>query len=220
MLDSYLTLLGFVALGMAVKAGGALADEPGGRFEERLPDFKRIIPTGATIEKLDTGFKFTEGPVWDAGGSFLLFSDIPANKILQWRPGAKACTFRDPSGNSNGLTLDKSRRLIACEYSTRRVTPTELDGTVSILADHYQGRRLNSSNDVVVQTDGSIYFTNPSFGLGDTPKWKELPSNGVCCITPNGALTLLVDDFKMSNGLAFSSPAREVPDWSVPPEAF
>ena len=169
-----------------------------------------IISEDAALEQIATGFRFTEGPVWC--GDYLLFSDIPRNRIARLhmrRYGPEVTTFRSPSGNSNGLTLDRSGRLIACEQSARRVTRTEVDGTISVLADRYQGRRLNSPNDAVVRSDGSIYFTDPSFGLGNPPKWKEVPSNGVYRIAPDGELTLLVDDFKMPNGLAFS------PDESV-----
>ncbi len=166
---------------------------------------REIVPEKAALEQVATGFGFTEGPIWC--GDYLLFSDIPRNRIVRLhmlRHGPEVTTFRSPSGNSNGLTLDRSGRLIACEHSTRRVTRTEVDGTVSVLADRYQGKRLNSPNDVVVRSDGSIYFTDPSFGLGNPPRWKELPSNGVYRIASDGALTLLVDDFKMPNGLAFS----------------
>lgn len=165
----------------------------------------RIVPEGATAEQVATGFGFTEGPVWC--GDYLLFSDIPYNRIVRWRrlsQGPQVTTFRSPSGNSNGLTLDKSRRLIACEHSTRRLTRTEPDGAITVLAERYQGKRLNSPNDVVVRSDGSIYFTDPPYGLADLTAWKELPFNGVYRLAPDGELVLLVDDFDRPNGLAFS----------------
>ncbi len=164
-----------------------------------------IIPEGAMVEQLATGFGFTEGPVWC--GDYLLFSDIPQNRIVRLRmlsEGPEVTTFRSPSGNSNGLTLDKSRRLIACEHSTRRLTRTEIDGSITVLAERYQGKRLNSPNDVVVRSDGSIYFTDPPYGLARLTAWKELPFNGVFRLAPDGELVLLVDDFDSPNGLAFS----------------
>ncbi len=175
------------------------------QIEEFDKKIRQIIPEKAILEQVATGFGFTEGPLWC--GDYLLFSDIRRNRIVRFRmrsEGPEITTYRSPSGNSNGLTADRSGRLIVCEHSGRRVTRTEVDGSVSILAERYDGRRLNSPNDVVVRSDGSIYFTDPSFGLGSPPKWKELSFNGVYRITPDGELVLLADDFKMPNGLAFS----------------
>ena len=165
----------------------------------------QIVPEKVSLEQVATGFGFTEGPIWY--GDALLFSDIPRNRIVRWHmrgEGPEVTTFRSPSGNSNGLTLDRSGRLIACEHSTRRVTRTEVDGSVSVLAERYQGRRLNSPNDVVVRSDGSVYFTDPAYGLTNLTAWKELPFNGVYRLAPDGELVLLVDDFDGPNGLAFS----------------
>ena len=169
-----------------------------------------IVPEDGIIEQPATGFTFTEGPVWC--GDYLLFSDIPCNRIVRLvrhSYGPEISTFRTLSNNSNGLTLDRSGRLIACEHSGRRVTRTEADGSITVLADSYKGCRLNSPNDVVVRSDGSVFFTDPSFGLGNPPKWMEAHSKGVYRITPNGELVMLMDDFNMPNGLAFS------PDESV-----
>lgn len=165
----------------------------------------QIVSKDEGLEQIATGFGFTEGPIWC--GNHLLFSDIPRNRITRLRllaEGPEITTYRNPSGNSNGLTLDRSGRLIACEHSTRRVTLTETDGTVKPLATQYQGKRLNSPNDVVVRSDGSIYFTDPPYGLKDLSAWKELPFNGVYRISPDNSLELLVDDFERPNGLAFS----------------
>jgi len=165
----------------------------------------QIVPEDAEVEELATGFGFTEGPVWC--GDCLIFSDIPNNRIIRWRrlnEGPEVTTLRTPSGNSNGLTLDKSRRLISCEHSTRRLTRTELNGSITVLAEQYQGKRLNSPNDVVVRSDGSIYFTDPPYGLTNLTDWKELPFNGVYRLAPDGELVLLADDFDRPNGLAFS----------------
>jgi sugar lactone lactonase YvrE len=173
--------------------------------EVRDTALREILPEGTTVEQVATGFGFTEGPVWR--GDCLLFSDIPQNRIVQLRflrEGPEVTTFRCPSGNSNGNTLDGSQRLITCEHSARRVTCTEPDGTIKVLADTYQGKRLNSPNDVVVRSDGSIYFTDPPYGLRNLTEWKELPFNGVYRRAPDGQLQLLVDDFERPNGLAFS----------------
>jgi gluconolactonase len=156
----------------------------------------------APIEKLSGDFKFTEGPVWVAANNELRFSDIPANRIVRFHDG-KFTTFRTPSNNSNGLTLDKQGRLIACEHGLRRVTRTEADGTLSVLAERYEGKRLNSPNDGVVKSDGAIYFTDPPYGVKQEE--RELNFQGVYRISPDGkALTLLVKDFIKPNGLAFT----------------
>ncbi|MBA7611195.1 Gluconolactonase [subsurface metagenome] len=175
------------------------------QVEEFDSKMRHIVTKEAALEQIATGFGFTEGPLWC--GDYLLFSDIPRSRIVRLcmrSEGPEVTTFRSPSGNSNGLTLDRSGRLIACEHSTRRVTRTEIDGSVSVLAERYEGCRLNSPNDVVVRSDGSVYFTDPSFGLGTPPKWKELSCNGVYRVAPDGELGLLVDDFELPNGLAFS----------------
>lgn len=154
------------------------------------------------VEKLAGGFQFTEGPVWVAVGHELLFSDIPANRIVRFKDGT-CDTFRKPSNNANGLTLDRQGRLIACEHGLRRVTRTETDGAITVLADHYQGKRLNSPNDAVVRGDGTIYFTDPPYGV--RYEEREVDFQGVYRISPDGkTLTLVVKDFHMPNGLAFS----------------
>ena len=166
---------------------------------------RQIVSEEVTLEQIATGFGFTEGPVWL--GNYLLFSDIPQNRIVRWRmlsEGPEITTFRSPSGNSNGLTIDRSGRLIACEHSARRVTRVEIDGSISVLAERYEGRRLNSPNDVTVRSDGSVYFTDPPYGLENLTAWKELPFSGVYCCLPDGKLVLLTDDFDRPNGLAFS----------------
>jgi len=166
---------------------------------------KSIVPEDAMVEQLAGGFGFTEGPVWHQGS--LLCSDIPNNRIIRWRmlgEGPEVTTFRTPSGNSNGLTLDRSGRLIACEHSARRVTRTEPDGRITVLAERYQEKRLNSPNDVVVRSDGSVFFTDPPYGLAGLTAWKELPYQGVYRLAPDGELVLLVDDFDRPNGLAFA----------------
>ncbi len=155
----------------------------------------------AEPKRIATDLKFTEGPVWHPDG-YLLFSDIPANTIYKWNPDGKLEKFRSPSGNANGLTFDGQGRLVACEHGNRRISRTESDGTVVTLADKYQGKRLNSPNDVVVKSDGSVYFTDPPYGV--QPNERELDFQGVFRIAPDGTLTLLLDDFVKPNGLVFS----------------
>jgi gluconolactonase len=163
---------------------------------------KSLIEPGDP-EQLASGFEFTEGPIWMPGG-YLLFSDIPADRIYKWTPEGGTEVWRAPSGNSNGLTIDRSGRLIACEHGNRRVSRTEDDGSVVALASSYQGGRLNSPNDVVVKSDGSIYFTDPPYGIDAEPERREQACNGVYRIGPEGDLELLADDFDRPNGLAFS----------------
>jgi gluconolactonase len=169
-------------------------------------EFIDIVQEGSTVERLARGFIFTEGPVWDSAGGYLLFSDIPGNRIVRWTPGEGVSDFRAPSGKSNGLALDRQGRLIACEHANRRVSRTEEDGSVVAVASHYKARRLNSPNDVVVKSDGSIYFTDPPYGLN--PMFgavgePELPFYGVYRVAPDGDINLLVSD-SVPNGLAFS----------------
>jgi gluconolactonase len=166
-----------------------------------------LVSDGGDIKRLVTGFQFTEGPVWDASRSCLLFSDIPANRIYKWAPGEPATIFREPSGNSNGLTFDRDDILITCEHGTRRLGKVEEGGTYTVLADRYLGKRLNSPNDAVVKSDGSIYFTDPPYGI--KPEEQELKFQGVYHLDPDGQeLTLLVDDMERPNGLAFSPDER------------
>jgi gluconolactonase len=191
---------------------------------------KSLIEAGDP-EQIATGFEFTEGPVWHPDG-YLIFSDIPASRIYKWTPDGMVTIWREPSGFSNGLTLDYERRLIACEHGGRQVSRVAADGTVVTLADSYGGKRLNSPNDVVVKSDGTIYFTDPPYGLtppyGPSVQEREQPCNGLYRITLDGALELLVDDFDRPNGLAFSadesilyvddSPRRHVRAFDVRPD--
>ena len=154
----------------------------------------------ASLVQLTTGYQFTEGPVWRADGT-LLFSDIPANRIYT---GEKE-VFRDPSNQSNGLTLDLEGRLIAAEHRTRRVTRTEKDGTVTVLADSFEGKKLNSPNDVIVRNDGMIFFTDPPYGLEGGIKNSELGYSGVYALDPaTRKVTLISKNFNKPNGLCLS----------------
>ena len=166
---------------------------------------KEIIPERLIAEQVASGFGFTEGPVWC--GDYLLFSDIPRNRIIRLdllSNGPEVTTFRRPSGNSNGLTLDRSGRLIICESTTRRLTRTEIDGSITVLAERYDGKRLNSPNDVVVRLDGTIYFTDPFYLSGNPPPPEELGFKGFFSVTPDGELHLLAHDYIFPNALAFS----------------
>jgi len=191
---------------------------------------KSLIEAGDP-EQIATGFQFTEGPVWHPDG-YLIFSDIPANRTYKWTPDGVVTIWREPSGFSNGLTLDHQRRVIACEHGGRRVSRVAADGTVVTLADSYGGKRLNSPNDVVVKSDGTIYFTDPPYGLappyGPSVQEQEQPCNGLYRILPDGVIELLIDDFDRPNGLAFSadesllyvddSPRRHVRVFDVRPD--
>jgi gluconolactonase len=172
------------------------------RLEDASPLFRRLL---GMLERVAGGFAFTEGPVWR--GEDLLFSDIPNSRTVRYRPlpeGPEITTFRNPTGNANGLTLDLQGNLIACEHSTRRVSRVDASGNVHTLADAFEGKRLNSPNDVVVRSDGKVFFTDPPYGLRNLSEGKEQPHNGVYRIDPDGSLHLLVADFELPNGLAFS----------------
>ena len=190
-----------VIIGLAFTILGLCLAQGDGTIVEKSPEFRTLIPADAKIEKIAGGFQFTEGPVWHKDGS-LLFSDIPVDTIFKWKPNSDLVVFRKPSGNANGLTLDRDGRLIACEHGNRRVSRIGKDGKITVLASYYEGKRLNSPNDAVVKSDGSIYFTDPPYGV--QPKGRELDFQGVYRISPSGELTLLVDDFDRPNGLAFS----------------
>lgn len=175
-----------------------------------------IVPLGARVERLAEGFGFTEGPVWVRDG-YLLFSDIPNNVILKWHPVTRVSEFLTNAGaeasgspkgaqiGPNGLTLDREGCLIICEHGNRRVTRLENDGQRTILAKDFQGKRLNSPNDVAVKSDGAIYFTDPPYGLAgrDNDPAKELPFNGIYRIFGE-TVELLHDGLTRPNGLAFS----------------
>jgi len=163
----------------------------------------------ASVEQLATGLRWAEGPQWFGDGRYLLFSDIPNDRILRWDEcSGTTSVFRAPSNNANGLARDRQGRLLACEHLTRRVTRTEYDGEVTVLADRFEGKRLNSPNDIVCARDGSIWFTDPLFGI--VGWWEGAPAESetpwaVYRIDPaSGALQRVIDDLAAPNGLAFS----------------
>jgi gluconolactonase len=165
------------------------------------------------LEKLADGFLFTEGPLWDRRGQRLLFSDIPGNRIVQWSRAAGTAVFRAPSNMTNGLAWDREGRLLCCEHATSSVTRTEPDGRITVLACAYQGKELNSPNDLVVKSDGAIYFTDPTYGRSEyygVPRAPQLGFRGVYRLAPGSELTLLADDFAQPNGLCFSADEKRL----------
>jgi gluconolactonase len=174
------------------------------------PAFKKYHVVLSSVERLWTGSRWGEGPVWLGDQRCLLWSDIPNNRVLRWDEETGAVTiFRKPSNNANGHTRDRQGRIIACEHLGRRVIRHEYDGGITVLADRFEGKRLNSPNDVVVKSDGSIWFTDPPFGLyGFTEGEKavpELPHTNVYRVDgQTGAISLVADDIDHPNGLAFS----------------
>jgi len=177
------------------------------------PRFAKYVHGLAAVERLATGFRWAEGPVWFGDGRFLLWSDIPNNRIMRWEEETGAVSaFRRPSNFANGNTRDRQGRLITCEHGARRVTRTEYDGRITVLIDRFNGRRLNSPNDVVVKSDGSIWFTDPKFGLlsdyeGERAE-SELPPNVYRLDPSTGAATVVEGDMVAPNGLAFSPDER------------
>jgi gluconolactonase len=174
---------------------------------EKKNTVQDILDDSAKLEKIAGDFQFIEGPIWHPDG-FLLFSDIPANIIYKFASNQQVEVFRRPSRKANGNTLDKENRLLTAENENRRVSRTEKDGKVITLADRYEGKRLNSPNDLVVKSDGSIYFTDPSYGVSKDR--EELGFYGVYRLASDGKLTLLVKDLVLPNGLAFSPDEQKL----------
>jgi gluconolactonase len=173
------------------------------------PGFAKYRVFNAAVERLVQGCRWSEGPVWFGDGRYLLWSDIPNDRILRWdEETAAVSAFRKPSGNANGNTRDRQGRLVTCEHLGRRVTRTELDGSITVLADGFGGKRLNSPNDVVVKSDGAIWFTDPPFGIagnyeGDQAK-AELHPNVYRIDARSGEIALIADDMNGPNGLCFA----------------
>ncbi len=182
--------------------------------ESRDPRFASVVGTSLTIEKIAGGFLFTEGPLWHAAGRYLLFSDIPGDHLRRWSASGGIGTFRKPSGQSNGLAWDREGRLIACEHAASRLTRTEADGDITVLASTHSGKDLNSPNDVIVKSDGAIYFTDPTYGRDagyGNARPMQLGFRGVYRVAPHDqSLSLLVDDFEQPNGLCFSPDEKHL----------
>lgn len=173
------------------------------------PRFAPYVLGSAAVERIYTGARWTEGPVWFGDGRYLLFSDIPNNRILRWTEETKEVSvFREPSNNCNGNTRDRQGRLITCEHLTRRVTRTEHDGTITVLADRFEGKRLNAPNDVVVHSDGHVWFTDPGYGILMNYEGKksefELPTAVYRLNPDSGEVTVVTTDQEKPNGLCFS----------------
>ncbi|MBI3474782.1 MAG: SMP-30/gluconolactonase/LRE family protein [Acidobacteria bacterium] len=218
------------------KSPKVVVSETAPQIIRKDPAFDEILPADAKIEKLAGGFLFTEGPIWvpraDDTDGYLLFSDPNNNLIYRWTQDGQLSIFMTKSGyrgmdigeygqpGSNGLTLDKQGRLTINQHGNRRVVRMEKNGQLTVLADHYQGKRLNSPNDLVYKSDGALYFTDPPFGLPksfDDPR-KELPFSGVYRVSPDGKdITLLTTDLTGPNGLAFSPDEKYlyVDDWAT-----
>src|SRR6476646_11720067 len=173
------------------------------------PSFTKYRLPLASVERLYTGCRWAEGPVYFGDGRYLLWSDIPNNRVLRWdEESGNVTVFRKPSNNANGHTRDRRGRLVACEHDARRVVRTEYDGSITVLADKYKGKPLNSPNDVVVKSDGSIWFTDPTFGIlgyyeGYLAK-QELPMNVYRVDSTTGEMTVVEGDVNRPNGLCFS----------------
>ncbi|MDE3765058.1 SMP-30/gluconolactonase/LRE family protein [Sinorhizobium meliloti] len=184
-----------------------MADSP--HYDIRDERFRSLIVGSAALEELYRGCRWAEGPVWFSDLDCLIWSDIPNQRMMRWTPDSGASVFRSPSNYVNGNTRDRQGRLISCEHGGRRVTRTEHDGRITVLADSYEGKRLNSPNDAVVHSDGSIWFTDPTYGIlsdyeGDKAE-PEQPTRNVYRIDPlSGAIKAVVRDFIQPNGLAFS----------------
>jgi gluconolactonase len=178
--------------------------------------FARFVNTTARLDLLDATSRWAEGPVYVPAGRYLLWSDIPNDRILRWdETSGRVSVFRAPSQNANGNTLDRQGRLITCEHLTRRVTRTEHDGSVTVVADRIEGKRFNSPNDVVVATDGSIWFTDPTYGIDSDYEGRraksEIGQSRLYRVDPtDGAVRVAADGFVQPNGLAFSPDERRL----------
>lgn len=173
------------------------------------PSFTKYRLNLAKVERIASGLRWSEGPVWFGDGRYLLWSDIPNNRIMKWEEETGAVSvFRKPSNNSNGNTRDRQGRLVTCEHDARRVTRTEYDGSITVIAEQFEGKPLNSPNDVVCKSDDSIWFTDPPFGIlgfyeGHVAK-PQLPTNVYRCDPLTKKLTVVAGDIERPNGLAFS----------------
>lgn len=189
------------------------------------PDFNKLVPEDAVVEKLVDGHKWTEGPVWDRRGGYLLFSDIPNNAIFKWEEGRGESLFMQPSGytgkepfagrepGTNGLTFDSSGRLVACEHGDRRISRLEADGrTKTTIVDRFEGKRFNSPNDLTYDRNGNLYFTDPPYGLPERMKApaRELDFCGVYRFDAAGRLALLTKEISRPNGIALSPDEKRL----------
>ena len=178
--------------------------------------FAGLAMGNVAVEKLYTGCRWAEGPAWFAAGRYLVWSDIPNNRMMRWdETDGSVSVFRAPADNSNGNTTDRQGRLVTCQHRTRCVTRTEHDGSVRVLASHYQGKRLNSPNDIVEKSDGSLWFTDPSYGIDSDYEGDAAASEiGACHVyrldPASGELEAVATDFAKPNGIAFSPDERRL----------
>ncbi len=197
----------------ALAAPGAALSAADVHIDHAL-EFARCVPAGATVTKLAGDLGFVEGPVWLKADGVLVFSDIPNNELKQWSAAGGLTTYRKPSHNANGNIVDQAGRLLTCEHSGRRVAIQEKGGAVKTLVDSFEGKKLNSPNDVVVHSDGTVWFTDPEYGLKTNPatkqkEGKEQAGNFVYRHDPKtGKTTAVVRDFVQPNGLAFSPDGK------------
>ncbi len=185
-----------------------------GDFEILDERFRPLVKPAAKVEKLFEGCRWAEGPAYFPAHRSLVWSDIPNDRMLRWDEATGATgVFRQPAGHSNGNTVDREGRLVTCEHGNRRVTRTEHDGRITVVADRFEGKRFNSPNDVVVKSDGSIWFTDPAYGIdSDYEGHKGESEIGACHVyrvdPHSGAVRIVADDFVRPNGLAFSTDER------------
>ena len=196
-----------------------LGDLPGTRYPDpRLETLDKRFAAkvgNAAIERIATGFRWAEGPVYFRDGGYLLWSDIPNNRMMRWQEeDGHVSVFRTPSNFSNGNTRDRQGRLVTCEHDTRRVTRTEPDGRITVLMDSYNGKKLNAPNDIVVASDDAIWFTDPGYGiLGNYEGHKdtaELPASVYRLDPQTGRAKMVIDSFDKPNGLAFSPDEKKL----------
>lgn len=183
--------------------------EPAALYEHHEKEFKKLIKGSAQLETVFTDCRWAEGPVWFGDLNCLLWSDIPNDRILRYIPGVGASEFRKPAGNTNGHTRDTEGRLVSCSHGNRRVERTEHDGTITVLADTFEGKKLNSPNDVVVKSDGTVWFTDPAYGIESDYEGNKADMEQDGChvyrIDPkSGDIARVVTDMDRPNGLAFS----------------
>ena len=183
-------------------------------IEVRDERFFDVVEENLELETLADGFAFTEGPIWHPHEQHLTFSDIPSNRMHRWSESSGVSVYREPSNMSNGNTYDGSGCILSCEHATSRVTREESDGSLTVIASHYQGKALNSPNDIVVANDGDIYFTDPTYGREDHTgivRETELDFQGLYRVdAATGELELLASDFQQPNGLAFTPDQQEM----------
>lgn len=182
--------------------------------EIRDPRFDAVVGADVTVEQVATGFDFTEGPIWHPSERHLTFSDMPGDHMRRWSAAGGTVTFRKPSNKANGNAWDRQGRIVTCEHATSRVTRTEVDGSITVLATHHRGKQLNSPNDIVVGRDGAVIFTDPTYGRLEyfgVPRDVELDVRGVYRVgsDPDHPV-LLADDFGQPNGLCFSTDERRL----------